>query len=405
MSRRRTTRRSSSEWMARSAIAATVAIVGGFAVTFSLAQVVAGRNPALAYNLASYDGRITARYAAALTRDGSSAADQQRSDALARHALLQDPMAVTALSVLGFNADLRGDRIAAQRMFSRAQTMSRRDVRTQLWMIEYAVGQNDIPEALDQYDMTLRVFPSLGALLYPILAQASDDPDIRRELVKTLARRTSWSESFISYAGRSGSDPRVTATLFSDLRRAGVNVPPTARATVVDALIASGQTEAAWQYYAADRPGADRQRSRDIDFAAALDSPSQFDWVPTNGEGIATSISDGTFDFTVPASVGGTLLRQVQLLPPGDYRLSGRNELDDQASAALPYWTLACQNGRELGRITLVSSVGAKGQFSGSFRVPTGCPVQTLMLVTQPSEAIAGLTGRIDRIELSPVSR
>lgn len=396
-------RRSSRTWAMRAGIALPVAVLGLTSVTFSIAQVVAKRDPVLAHRLAPYDGRITAKAATALAEEEGVAADRRRADDLARRALRQDGTAVLALSTLGLNADLRGDNTAARRLFIQAQRQSRRDLRTQLWMIEDAVQRGSIAEALKQYDITLRVSPELGELLYPVLASAGTEPAIRRALVETLAGRPSWGESFLSYASRSAADPRATATLFLALGRRGVNVPQPSRAAVVDALIAAGRADEAWRYYALNRPGVDRRRSRDPRFTTALAVPSQFDWVAIDNAGVTSSIGEGAVDFTAPASIGGPLLRQVQILPPGTYRLAGRSEGVDQAPQSRPYWTLQCQDGRELGRVLLPASANAKAPFAGTFSVPSGCPVQTLVLVAQASDAVAGLSGRVDHAELLPL--
>ena len=308
------------------------------------------------------------------------------------------------MATLGINAEVRGDKAMARRYFSYAQKLSRRDLRTQLFMIEDAVQREDIPGALHQYDMTLRVFPDLGEMLYPVLASASVDPVIRHQLVKTLAGKPVWSNSFIGFAAGKGPDPKTTAALLLDLRRAGVAVSEIAQASTVNALIAGGHRDAAWSYFAMIRPGADRRRSRDPHFAANLDTPSQFDWTPVNdGLGLTTTIQDGIFEFAAAASVGGPILWQLQLLPPGTYRLSGHSIGIEQTASALPYWLLRCQNGRELGRVEVPNSSTAKGTFTGTFSVPADCPVQTLILTARPSEAVAGLSGQIDRVELVPV--
>lgn len=403
MRRAHSKRRSPRAWAGRAAIALLMAVLGFASVTFSVAQVIAKRDPILAHGLASYDGRITAKAAMVLAGEEANAADRRRADDLARRALRQDATAVLALSTLGLNADLRGDKNGARRLFVQAQRQSRRDLRTQLWMIEDAVERGSIPEALKQYDRALRVAPQLGGLLYPVLATANAEPAIRRELVRTLAGRPSWGESFVSYASRSAPDRRAVAALFLDLRRAGVTVPQPSRAAVVDALIASGHVDEAWRYYALDHPGVDRRRSRDPRFSAGLATPSQFDWVPIDNAGVMTAMSDGIVDFTAPASTGGPLLRQLQIMPPGTYRLFGRSEGVDQAPQSRPYWTLQCQDGRELGRVPLPASAEAKATFAGMFNVPVGCPVQTLVLVAQTSDAMTGVSGRIDQAELVPL--
>lgn len=399
--RRDLAHRSPREWTVRLGLAASAALLGYYSVAFSIAQVVAASNPALAHRLAPYDGRITAAYATSLSGEEATPQDRAQASELARRALRQDPTAVAAVATLGLNADLHGDKSTARRNFAYAQKLSRRELRTQLFMIEDAVQRGDMAAALHHYDVTLRVFPNMSELLYPVLSSASTDPAIRQELTGILAGQPLWGESFIDFVSRRSPDPKSTAALFLDLRRAGVPIPETARTGVIDTLIAAGQADAAWAYYAAIHPGADRQRLRDPRFAMPVEVPSQFDWSPINdGSGLTTGIQGGVFDFSAPASIGGPMLKQTLLLPPGIYRLTGHSMGIDQTTNALPYWTLRCQDGRELGRVDVPNSILAGGNFSGTFSIPAGCPLQDLVLIGRPSEAVSGLSGQIDRVNL-----
>lgn len=402
--RHRSVRRSPREWIIRSGLAGLAAVLGYFSVSFSLAQSVMALQPALAHQLASYDGRITARLASSLIDGEPSHAERARADQFARVALRREPTAVIAVSTLGINAEARGDKEAAQRLFAYAFALSRRDPKTQLWQIEDAAARGDVPGALHHYDIALRTRPELAALLYPILTAANADPVIRSALAKTLAGEPRWDVSFINYASRNASDPGLAAQILVDLQRARVTVPAGAQTAVVDALAGASRFDDAWRYYVTIRRGVVRQRSRDPRFTANLETPSVFDWVPVNDGGIAASARDGAFDFSVPASVGGVLLRQVQLLSPGTYRISGRSSGIADEAPARPYWTLQCRaDRRELGRVVLPNSAQADGRFVGTFSLPVGgCPVQILALVAPATAAIGGLTARIEQAALVP---
>lgn len=398
-------RRSRAEWMVRIGLAVVVAIVAYFGITFSIAQTVVRSNPTLAYRLAPYDGRLTAIYAASLAVDGATPQDRRRADELARHALRQEPMAVAALSTLGIDADFRNDQVAARRLFTGTQRLSRRSLPTQLWMIQDAVTRGSVRQAIHQYDITLRVFPDAGALLYPILASASGEPAIRQELVRTLAVKPAWAPSFISFLAAKGEDPTAVASLFVTLQNAGMPIPEAAQTDVINRLMVTDRFDAAWAYYVAVRPGVDRRYSRDPRFATKLETPSQLDWVALNDGGLATTIQGGIFEFSAPASVGGPLIQQLQLLPSGAYRLTGHSIGLDMPANAQPYWSLLCRGGRELGRVEMPNSDHANGEFSGTFTVPADCPAQILVLYAKPSDAVAGLSGQMDRVRLVPAGR
>lgn len=399
---RRHSRQPRRKQVVRGALALLAASVGYGAVSFSLAQVIARSDPARAHRLAPYDGRITARLAAALTSPEATPADRAQGKRFGRLALKQDPTAVEALAALGLNSALRDRTDDARKFFGYAQRLSRRNAATQLWAIEDAVARGDIAGALRHYDITLRVRPGLGEVLYPVLTAASAEPAIRLHLTRTLAAKAPWSDSFVDFASGNGKNPEAIASLFRDLRLAHVNIPQSSWSTVINALVASADPGKAWSHYASIRPGAQRFLSRDPHFAANLQTPSALDWVAVNNEGLTSTIGPGLLDFAAPASVGGPVVQQVQLLPPGIYSLQGQSEGVEQEPDALPYWTLACRGGKELGRVDVPNSADAGGRFTGLLRVPAYCPVQALTLMARPSQAVAGLSGRITRVELRP---
>lgn len=411
MAKRRVTRprRSATEWGVRGALALAVAGLGYVSVTHSLAYMIRGSAPARAHALAPWDGRITALLSEQLSGPDATPADRRRADELARLALRQDLTAVPAVATLGINAQVRGDTAAAQRIFAYSEKLSRRDLRTRLWAIEDAVGRGDIPGALRNYDIALRTSRIAPDLLFPVLASAIGDNGIRQALIATLVQRPAWSEQFLGFVAGTGPDAQATASLFETLQRRGIALPVGAAPTLVGRLLAENHVDDAWRFYAALTPGADRRVARDPDFTANLQSPTPFDWLPITDSGVSATLQrgerGGIFDFAVPSNLGGPILRQTQLLPPGDYAVEGRSIGIEQAGNALPYWTLTCPDGRELGRVVVPNSAQANGRFAGRLTVPAGCLVQQLVLVARPSEQLSGLTGQIDDIRLRPAAR
>ena len=394
------------------ALAALALSAGYVSTVHSLARVLAHGDVVLAHNLAPGNGRVTAQ--ASLAHFGATqkeSKDKPRPDtaavALAKLALRQDATAVPAIVVLGLDAQLRGDLPAARRWFAYSQTLSRRDVQTQLWAIEDAVARGKSLEALGHYDIALRTSKTAPDILYPVLGSAIGDPVIRTALAPILAHRPIWTQSFLRYLAENNSGQASVALLFSDAIRFKVAVPIELSVKVVDGLIKAGNINSAWNYYTIFRPNPGRMQSRDPRFLVDPTYPSMFDWAPLGDGIIATSIqpskSGGLFDFAAPPSAGGPLLQQLQILPPGRYRLVGHSIGITQPTGSLPYWLLACSNGRELSRVSVPPSAHANGRFDGMFTVPVDCAVQRLSLVARPSSDMAGVTGQIDFIKLAPL--
>jgi hypothetical protein len=227
------------------------------------------------------------------------------------------------------------------------------------------------------------------------------EPTIRGALARTLSRQPSWTQPFIEYLASDATNVSARATLFTRLIIAGVPVSASASGTTIDALIKEGEFDRAWSYYAAVHPGEDRHRSRDPRFAARSDTPSLLEWNPIEASGSSVALTSDGAEISMVGGGGGLALRQLQLLPPGNYRLEGRGSISDQRKEMVPYWTLTCLNGVELGRVFLSGSTS--GGFAARLVVPSGCPAQYLSLVLQPTDSLAGADARIKWVQLVPV--
>lgn len=406
------------EWSARILLAATAGIVGYGAVMHALAQSLPAKRIEQMPGIASMDARTLGELAAVqiVQQAGVTQANARRSSqvrvqiakatAFAHEALGRDPTVVPAVVALGLAAELRGEADSARQWFAYSERLSRRNLTAQLWLIEDAVRRNDIAGALRHYDTALRTKSATASLLFPLLAAASNDPAIEPELRKTLSSRPIWASDFIGFLSANTPDPVATASLFIALRRSGVNVHGAASAAIIGKLLDAAHFDAAWTYYTTLRPGTQRVRSRDPEFAAILDRPTELDWVPLpHDTGLSASIQrDGErslFDFSAPPSVGGPMLQQVQLLPAGRYQLDGKSAGIEQPERSQPYWVLTCRSdGRELGRVALPNSSTHGGRFTGSVTVPPDCLAQTLTLIARTSDEINGLAGQIEHAEL-----
>lgn len=397
------------EWGVRGVLAVTAVIVGYVIVSHTIAQGMRRTDPAHAYNLAPYDGRFTGALAQQRVGEGlSGAAYVAEVEMLARRALKQDPTVVSGVVSLGLVRLQQGNAAAAGRLLAYAQQLSRRDLPTQLWAIEDAVARNDPAGALRHYDIALRTSKQAPEILFPILASAIANSNVRNALIAFLRSKPQWAAAFIGYVAGSDADPAAVSQLFLDLQRNGLSISSDATAVIINRLIAANAIDAAWTHYALVRGVTNRQTARDPQFRAHFSIPAVFDWNPVNDDAIITSIDsgdaqDGGFHFAVSSGSGGMVLQQLQQLPIGRYRIEGQSVDIDQPDASLPYWSLTCESGREIGRVIVPKSSQAGGRFAGTFDVPLGCPVQRLALMARPTDAADGVAGTIRWVQLSPL--
>ncbi|MCB8835101.1 hypothetical protein LJD42_26475, partial [Escherichia coli] len=134
------------------------------------------------------------------------------SDALAR-----SPVDARAARVLGLFDALRARNRAAQFAFYYAQRLSRRDLPTQMWLIEQSVDQNDIPSALSHYHIAMRTSQTSRAILIPVLADAAENPAVAKPLAQLLRQRPNWWLDFYDSAVPKISSPISLALIVSAL--------------------------------------------------------------------------------------------------------------------------------------------------------------------------------------------
>ena len=161
--------------MARLVPALLFAIATGWLlVVVSGANIVREVRPDLALGMMPFDARAKAKSAERLSASPRATPAQLReARRLATEALDRDPTIASAWRTLGLVSTLRNRPGAAAGFFHTSERISRRDVPTQLWLIEEAVARNNIPAVLHHYDVALRTSRASHPLLLLILIAAT----------------------------------------------------------------------------------------------------------------------------------------------------------------------------------------------------------------------------------------
>ncbi|QYU68623.1 hypothetical protein J4558_00275 [Leptolyngbya sp. 15MV] len=392
----------------RISVAIVLAALGIASVGQTAAVIIQKSSPEQALMLGPGNGVTTALAAERVFLLSPSKEPDSRAAQLAKQALRSDPTAIKGVTVLALQAQLRGETEGARELFKYALLLSRRELQPHVWAIEEGVERGDIAGVLRTYDLALRTSRGSRETLFAPLANGLREPMVRRRIVEMVADRPEWKDDFLRHVATLGDDPASGARFFQDMRAAGLSPPEEFDAGLVSQFIARGQYEEAWRYYSSFREVASRDAARDPDFLLDNITRTEFDWHFTSNPGFSAVIlrdgDEGQFDFSTPPSSGGPLLRQLQLLPPGSYRLSGVTRDIEQPDSSLPYWVLECRDGRELGRVAVPNSASMSGRFGGTLVVPANCPVQILSFMARPTSARGGLVGQIRRAILEPAS-
>lgn len=396
----------------RWALATAAMAVGLYAGSQSFALAVRHSATDLALRLAPGDARILAVRAETGADNAGDAKQWTKAAVPARAALLRDPLLPSAAATLGFQAGLRGDDAAARRAFAYSQSISRRDLKTHLWAIEFMVAKGDIGGALRHYDLALRTSRQAPDILFPVLAGAVTDAEVRRALVPVLLAQPVWARPFVNHVAMSSPDRGATTALFSQLRARGFPFPDGAEASLLGALVSDRNYVAARAYLTAGQQDAKRdaaaRTSRHPRFAGNPNTPSPFDWNLQNDVGVDTSIQQGDtggiFAFSAVTGAGGPVLRQLHLLPPGRYEIVSRLTALEPAGA-LPVWTVQCVDGGGLARVPVSPDGGSRTPaVAGQFTVSADCPAQWLVFAVTPSDVVGGVVGEMDFAQIRPVA-
>ena len=390
-------------WLPSFLLLAGLLVVAMAMLRDSLAFVIRPADPALALRIDPHNAEIQASRAEQLLRLDPSA-NRRAAEELARQSLRRSPVSAAGATMLATARDLAGDTSTARRLMDYSESVSRRDLPTQLWFVEDAVRRNDIPLALHHYDIALRSSVVAKPLLFPVLIQATAQPAVVDGLIDTLAARPLWAESFLDQVSHDGPDLGGVGRLLVGLARRGYTPPEAAAALATARMVDAARYDLAWQVYVASHPRAMRGAVRDPNFVRAGVDEGPFDWALVPAEGVvAEPRRYGTQDglsYAVATGAGGVAARQLLLASKGTYRLTGR-AFAQLAGSAPAQLRLRCA-GSGAAIATIVAPAKDAG-FASRIVIPSACPAQWLELWVDGGENPAGAAGAIGDVRVLPM--
>ena len=396
----------------------TVVIVGALAIAYlstviTLSNVVATRAPGLALKIWPSHSVAHARMADVLIGSNGARPPVGAVRMHAISALRRNPTLASAARDLGLLAVLRRDTAEADVRLGYAEFMSRRDIPTQLWLIERRVAANDIPGALAHYGVALQVAPGTSAQLFPVLASALGQDHLVRPIAELVARGDSWRSQFLYYVNARATDLPNLVALYLYLNR--LQAPPERVhiSGLIGRLLQSGELDAAGRLYSIVDP-AWRRESIDAQLDGGFDRaddmpPLGWAFEPglawrnarpgANGDqALYLAISDSGWAST---SSGGA--RRLLLLRPGAYRLTGLFGRDQGAGRGILHIELTCAQGASPVSAIIAAIPERAGRLDGTLRVGD-CDQQSLSISVERQGEGAGAAW-VDQLRLTAASR
>lgn len=295
------------------------------------ATVVVNANPDLAIRLWPWNADAQAIKAGTLITIGASSAQLDRARGHAWKALAREPVNIPAVRAIALSEDMQHRPGAAGRLFAYAEELSRRDLATQLWMIEALVAKGDIDGTLIHYDRALRTRKEAEPLLLPILVSAMATPETRAPIGRLLATRPQWWPRYVEQALADPSTIDTLPLIFARLRVSPMDEQGRGfLSTGIASLIRAGRFSEALTVYRTAMSATTKEQAllRDGSFERDPLLPP-FDWQLADGDVVSALIQarpgGSRALFAVPTEgAQGEFARQLLTLPAGRYRLSYR---------------------------------------------------------------------------------
>jgi len=367
------------------------ALVLWFVFQTSFAGAYRASNPALALRVAPSDSHALAEVASAalLKIDDPKLRATARTQALA--ALRRDATNVVALRTLGMLADADGDRAKAHRILTQAEKLSRRDLPTQLWLIEYFSQADDVAQTLRHYNLALSSSTGSREVLLPVLTSAASDPTLAAAIRNLIAKRPSWWSDYVNQLVSAGPVEGAAAVLKGLLDPRDVS-ERTYLAILLNRLSVAFHNDLAWELYVDAKTRGGRKLDdgliRNGGFEA-LDELPPFDWTLQEESDIAATRGprpDGQGNalfLSAARDKAGMVATQLLRLTPGSYRAGFEMGGIPERYSERPSVTLTCvspKGMRDLARMVAPKASEAPLRVSDDFHVDAGCPWQLVIV-------------------------
>lgn len=240
-------------------------------------------------------------------------------DALA--ALRREPLASTALTIVGLDRGARGDSAAATRIVTRANALDKRQLVANAWLINYHGLAGQDRRVLSLLDEALKINPPLAERYAPALAQALIKSETIPAFQRLLAQRPVWGDAFWdAVAGTPAALPN------GEVLRARMLSGPESLGPVdtllMDAFVRARRMDLALSYskhlpvQAEDSGNLIRNSSFN-----ELPRMAPLDWELRSDGRVGSGIDEARGSLQINAIAGSSAVaaRQLIALPPGNY--------------------------------------------------------------------------------------
>ncbi len=324
---------------------------------------------------------------------------------LALAALNTSPAESRGASLLAEVRLQQGRAKEAEALMRAAAALSRRDDAADLWLYLRALEDLRYGEAFDHADALLRRQQDERRAIVRAMFPYLGDPAAFKALEARLALGPSWRVAFFERLVDESPDPAAAFPMLAALKTSAH--PPTVGelSQLLSRLIADHRYEQAYLTWTLLMPADQLARQgnlQDGGFDGWAPTPP-FGWNFDSDQGGGGEIADigagkgSALHINYDGRKEQWLVRQLMVLPPGDYRLSGRFRTEAGGRTA---WQVICQGpSGKLAELPIGSSQGQWRGFSLDFTIPADeCAGQSLVIQGKPAQVDAPIEAWFDDI-------
>ena len=351
-------------------------------------------DPKSAYSADPSDGLAAVNaFATELKKNSQFIISSRDADAV-RASLVSRPLNANLLSFYGLRAASISKSGLASALMASADTVSRRDAFSQLWMIEQKSSADDVRGAVRHYNALLSVHPAMQATLLPVLVSAVAYPEVRTAIRPYLGLEKwwGWSAAFLDLASQRaevGHYRDLVEPIASRLRGNGYAV---SNARIIYRMLQSGLAGDAWKLFSLVAPSVDVGAFRAFAPNGANLDPNwlPLSWALGQSDDISASVDgNGTIDVTVAPTARGLIAsRDVAVISSSTYMLGHRSVYELGSPRASLRWSVYCaaQNGSQRIVDRFVPATANQKLVQLSVKVPENCNLVRVELSALGSE-------------------
>lgn len=387
------------------ALLAALALGGSyFAFVSALAGVTQNKAPQVALSVDGDNAAALASIASAMTL-ASPGRPSAKALELARRSIRAEALNPVALRVFGYALGSGAQDAGRARVaMLLAESLSRRDGPTQLWLIENEAKRGSLTAALGHVDTLLRSKPDAGASLYPILIRGLPDPAFRKRLAGQFGRPSPWLSEFLSFAIQNSANPADLVPLYVEAGRLPAFPAAMAHAqNLLERLARANRFDLVRTIYLL-MPGSDPIRLQSTAFTPA-DKTGKYGvagwFVMDRADAGAEFIGAAAPEMAafVDPEVTRTVATKLLFLAPGTYCVTADMEQFDGNPDSRLDVSVRCPQGAAQSQAARYPV--KPGSAPALIVLPADCRVQYLDVIMSGGRGQSGLDARIKSITLS----